>query len=488
MEERANIPLNRIFYLLLTALLIFLFAGFSNIQQDDSYIYYSYVVNIIQGDGYVFNAGERINATTSPLYTLSVSVLSKVLSLIPLFQIPVIAHLLGIISLAIICMIFIKLFSAKENGLFYMIFPLIFLSNPYLPRAVGMEMFLAMALGIGAIYCYTRDKLNIAALLCSLAVLARPDMALLSVVVLGHHLVIKRKPLSIPLVTLFLLPLLIWAVFSKMYFGQFLPSTLSAKLGQTESGRWGEGFLFLKGIYGGFYGSGLLKGLCVLLLLWGVWLLISKRANQSVVKSEAFQLMLAWNVLFLLIYGLILNPPAYAWYYTYFSVSISLLIALACHDLYHRMSKTGSFRAQVILLTLLFIFVSLNPIYAIRKSVTSKYVVYKAAAQWMNDNVPKGTSVAANEIGVLRYYYKQGEVIDALGLTSPGVAEHVRRQDYSWYVHEFKPDMLMFGDPPRKVLEAMVYEPWFQKEYKKLIQIGPGKKKVALYQRIADTK
>ena len=44
-----------------------------DVQQDDNYIFYSYAKNIVNGQGYVFNSGERVNATTSPLYTLLLS-------------------------------------------------------------------------------------------------------------------------------------------------------------------------------------------------------------------------------------------------------------------------------------------------------------------------------------------------------------------------------------------------------------------------------
>ncbi len=36
---------------------------------DDSYITYRYARNLIAGDGFVFNPGERVLGTTTPLYT-----------------------------------------------------------------------------------------------------------------------------------------------------------------------------------------------------------------------------------------------------------------------------------------------------------------------------------------------------------------------------------------------------------------------------------
>lgn len=49
---------------------LFMLIGYWPIQQDDSYIFYSYARNLANGYGYVFNIGERVNATMSPLYTI----------------------------------------------------------------------------------------------------------------------------------------------------------------------------------------------------------------------------------------------------------------------------------------------------------------------------------------------------------------------------------------------------------------------------------
>jgi hypothetical protein len=116
--------------------------------------------------------------------------------------------------------------------------------------------------------------------------------------------------------------------------------------------------------------------------------------------------------------------------------------------------------------------------------VSSKYESYKLAAGWLNANAPIGASVGANEIGVLRYYYKNGPIIDALGLVTPGVAQHVSRGDYSWYIHEYKPDYLMFGHPHRPILEDMVEDTWFKERYALIKVISTERRSVAIYARV----
>ena len=123
------------------------------------------------------------------------------------------------------------------------------------------------------------------------------------------------------------------------------------------------------------------------------------------------------------------------------------------------------------------------PLEYTQRLVTAKYENYKLAAEWLNENAEEGASVGANEIGVLRYYYQNGPVIDGLGLTEPEVVQHVREGDYDWYVKEYHPDFLMFNSPPRPVLESMVEESWFQDQYHLRKTIKTKRRAVAIYQR-----
>jgi hypothetical protein len=91
--------------------------------------------------------------------------------------------------------------------------------------------------------------------------------------------------------------------------------------------------------------------------------------------------------------------------------------------------------------------------------------------------------VGANDIGMLRYFYEKGPVIDAVGLVDPEIAEHVRQHDFYWYIHHHQPDFLMFNHPPRGVLEAMTDEDWFQREYALQKVIRSGRRGVGIYER-----
>jgi len=264
-----------------------------------------------------------------------------------------------------------------------------------------------------------------------------------------------------------------------VYFGELLPHTLTAKVAQTRSGRWGTGFIFLRGL------AELPWKVSAIFTLAALYLLF---VDRSWFRHRVVVLIFLSNLLYLIAYGLVLNPPAYGWYYSPLSAGMALAPALALDSLFGRLRSRSWFNARaatVALVVVLSLAAVVRPIRTFKKGPSAKYEIYTKASAWLNDNAPDGSSLAANEIGVIGYCYRRGRIIDALGLVTPGVAEHVARGDYGWYLHEYRPDYLMFNDPPRPVLEAMVEEPWFREMYERATTISTARRAVAIYRKRA---
>ena len=476
-----------VFFSILSIVTLVILCSYWKIQQDDSYIFYSYVNNIINGQGYMFNPGERINAITSPFYTLLLSLIAWTFQYLSWITLPIIGHCIGAISLFFTAVLLLKCFNSEEYSVFPFVLPLVFLASPLLANSVGMETFLAMMLALSSLYLWHRGNLITGSLVCSLTVLTRPDMALLAVIIPAYDFIRYRRLPSIFMILVFLLPISLWLLFSFIYFGDLLPTSLSTKLGQTESGYWGTGLIFLKGLVSKANWNGkIFMYPALAMVLLGIGVFVSKYKQWSLLKHPVLQVILLWNLAYLIAYGFILNPPGYPWYYTQFSIGMAIFVTLAIQALFQFLSTKSMFSDKLILATIILLVLVVSLALPLKKSsgdVTDKYEIYKLAAEWFNANVEKGSSVGANEIGVLRYYYKQGQVIDGLGLVTPGVAEHVKNQDYTWYVHQYQPDYLMFNHPHRPLLEAMVETDWFQKDYVLQTTISTSRKSIAIYGR-----
>jgi hypothetical protein len=368
--------------------------------------------------------------------------------------------------------------------------PLVFLTIPLLQAAIGMETFLALMLAMACLTFYSLDKLPAAALACSLAVLARPDMILLAALLVGYHIIRTRRLPAIRVMVIFLLPLLAWTLFSLIYFGQALPTSMDGKLAQTEAGLWGSGPVFFKELRAtllpdDFAGPRLVV---VAAVLCGLVLLVVKLRRWSLFRHPTFHMILLWTLLYLLAYGVLFDAPGYRWYYTPLALAIALLATLPLEGLYRLLAGKPRARDRLFLpaVYLVLVLIGLSgPVRAPTSPEKQKQYTYRQAAEWLNDNAPPGASVGAGDIGVLGYYYENGPVIDAAGLVTPGVIEHLRAKDTTWYVHHYQPDYLMFSHPPRRHVEAeLAREEWFrQLYYVEKIVISPTMR-VALYQRV----
>ncbi len=229
-ESRSSGPKHLDRFLLIVLMLIALTARLVPGERtvDDAYITFRYARNIVEGRGFVYNLGERVLGTTTPLYTL----LLAGLALVSGFRdFPTLA--LGINALA----------GAFSVGLLYVLgkrfaghrapavaVALLWAVTPYsVTFAVGgMETDLAIALLLAAAYAHTIVKPRALIILSTLALLVRPDTAILLGLLWLDLTVARRKiPWREGLTTLALL--IPWLIFGTLYFGNPLTTSIAAK-------------------------------------------------------------------------------------------------------------------------------------------------------------------------------------------------------------------------------------------------------------------
>jgi hypothetical protein len=454
------------------------------VRSDDSYIFLVYARNLAQGNGFVFYPGEYVNGSTSALFPIVIALVSFPLSLFSSEQFFLAARLIQFLSLVALCFFTARLLfrSGARSGA--TLFPILFLSSSLTVSGVGMETFLVLALAAAVIDLYCREAFDAAAFCMGLLVLARPDGILLALPLGAHFVVTRRRLPSLRHVGIFCAVVLPWAAFSTWYFGSPVPGTLEAKIAQSGTGRWGQGLLYLKGGEAVLESHYAWAGVLTLLSLLTIFL------RRKKLQTAPVCFLLSWMSAHFLVYAFILNPPAYPWYYSPFAFPIAFVVSLALGgfnaDIQGRRLARFAIVALVGVAGLVIAFASLRS--DLRLRPTAKYELYRRAAVWLNANAADGSSVANNEVGVLGYFYSRGKVIDPLGLVTKGAVDHLRRQEYHWYIDEHAPDFIVFRQPLRPILEDFAREPWFLARYSLATIVRTKFSAASIYRRTAESK
>ncbi len=459
--------------------------SFVQVAHDDIYIFYSYARNIAAGNGYVFNLGERVLGTTSPLYTLILGVADFLLGWVPGDPMPYIGLAVSGASVLAIGLFLRRIFIQAGLLTGALLVPIIFLAMPLLWAGVGMDVLPGLALSMACLDQYRRSRMSAVALLGALAVLARPDMIIVPVLLFLDFVRAERRLPPKRTFGIFFLVVGSWLLFSFFYFGTMMPASISAKLHQTSTGAWGKGWIFLDRFMKSWPFHVSFKDAIVTLFYISLPLLVLGRRSWS--RSRSIVLILIWLLLYLAAYGWVLNPPGYMWYYTPFAIGFALVLGLAA-DIVHNWVQSRHQKAATLVLTsfavLAFIGAVRLPVAGLGEPRAYKYLFYREAASWLNDEADPGDSVGCMEIGVLGYYYRQGPIIDGLGLVTPGVKERVAAGDFSWWIRHYKPDFLVFREPPMPVMEDAATESWFLNQYDLEIVLGEDRRQIGIYRRL----
>jgi len=205
---------------------------------DDSFITYRYARNILAGNGFVYNAGEQVLGTTTPLYTILLTIIGSTTGGVEA-PFPKIALLINAIFDGITCILLFRL--GNRIGALYagVGAALAWAIAPFsVTFAIGgLETSLYVLLLVGALYTHLENKHILTAGLAGLTFLTRPD-ALILVAPLGIDRIwqivatsrTKIKPRQILIEALvFSLPVMAWLSFATFYFGSPLPHSVLAK-------------------------------------------------------------------------------------------------------------------------------------------------------------------------------------------------------------------------------------------------------------------
>jgi hypothetical protein len=201
---------------------------------DDAFITFRYAQNLLAGHGLVYNPGEWVLGTTTPLYALLLSTLGFIFGGSGA-NFPIIAVIANSLFDALTCYILIKIgeslkqpFAGTSTALIWSVAPM------SVSFAIGgMETSLLISLMCATFYFHLKHRSTYTALFASLSVLTRPD-ALIFVLLIAMDRLIEwiRQTSTKPdwsEALAFAVPLGIWTVASLVAYGSPVPQSIAAK-------------------------------------------------------------------------------------------------------------------------------------------------------------------------------------------------------------------------------------------------------------------
>lgn len=406
---------------------------FGPLLRDDAYITFKYARNLAQGAGFVFNPGEPVLGTTTPLYTIILATLYR-LGISPLEA----GYVLGIASdVALVGLLGWSLTRWSKTRLgegrpgagllaaaFYA------LSAPLATAAVsGMETSFYLLLGWLGLYLYTQERYSLSALALALMALTRPDGLILAAVIAGDY-AIRHRRLPWRSLALFAALLAPWIAFATLYFGSPIPQSMMAKASTAaQANPW----LSLR-LFGEYFIQGPMA-LGSLLFLVGA----------ATTRSRPFGLLLAWFGAYAILFigANQFSNPVFEWYYAPLLLGFCVMAGQGAAFLLGAVARVLSRPVgypAIAALGLVFLLASANLLEQRRQTVSawvdSREGGYRRMAGQLNQWAGPGELLAAREVGVLGYYY-QGPLLDLDGLVSPQAvgqtdAELIKKRRPAW--------------------------------------------------------
>ncbi len=451
---------------LLTRLGFYFLTGYT---ADDAFITFRYAEQIALGNGFVYNLGERALGTTTPLFTLLLSIFS-------LMRIPLVwgALAISLVASGLTALVLYKFARALRFTHLAILPAALYIGFPRsIPAEIsGMETAFFTLLVISAFY-FQHRKLGIYALgMATLASVTRPEGLGLLAMLLLYNLWQDRTAW----LRLIFTPLMIlgpWLLFAWQYFGSVIPHSVTAKMAlYSQFGTMAPTealvhLLYLDSPFG---------WIMLALLLIGTWEL-----NRS---QNAGKLELVWIVGIFLFFSLS-KTHLFHWYITPIYPVFLLFVAAGINAICERVRIAPSLAGRLgesgaVVAALALIALSFTQVDHYREIQQTTERVHKEIGTYLFAQTEPDAIVAVEDIGYMGYYSKR-IILDRDGLVSPIAVEYNRTAHYLDLVSDTQPAYLVacVGSP----LSPFLDDPKFVAMYHELKRFSYRTTEYRVYQR-----
>lgn len=394
---------------------------------DDAFITFRYSRNLIDGFGFVYNPGQQVLGTTSPLFSLVLAAAGRIAGAT---FIPAASFIISIIAEAANLFLIYRLGKYLfDDQLAAMLATLLYLLNPLRISVSGggMETSLYVTILLTMYERYLIGKRMVqTGIFATLAYITRPDAILAILPLLFVSFVTDRKQaLRISGTSLATIsPFMLWMVYS---YNNLIPQSILAKSQVYQHPPLQAAAHLLT-----FIGTGTinLENDPRLLIASGVFAMILIAAGIVQVsrrRPDSLSLLL-YPVVYIIVMS-VLNPGMwFPWYYPPMLPGIIFSMIGAFWFVCRKLDR------KIILALLLTVFflgipLKIGALESLWDPGRERETTYFEACRAIKEQVKPGDRVAATDIGVIGWCLEQADILDVIGLVSPEALPYSKEMD-----------------------------------------------------------
>lgn len=413
--------------------------------EEDAFITFRIARQIAFGNGFTFNSGEPLYASTTPLLTLLLSVWIRLIST----DVVLGARLINLLAVALTLIFSLLILRSQKRTPAEQIGALtvgMFSVRLIYMETQGMEMPLGLALLAASLYFWGKGRAALTGILCGLLLWVRIDF-IFWVLILSVFTAINNWKDSLRVAGMAFLVYLPWVLFASVYFGSPIPFTVTAKWVAYTQFDLSPYLLHLRDIleylspfradgFAEFLGTGI-AALLIVAALWG----------RRFADQKMFILLIVF-VLFEIVRLTFTRTTYFSRYFVPMAWIVLLLSGVGLGDLWNVFRSRKLYRLifQVFAAGLIALQVHSGIVFAQEVRDRQMYRhdgALKAMGLWLKENTDPASIVLLEPLGYVGYYSER-TMLDEVGLVTPAIVELKRQRiGAEQYAEIFQPDYLI---------------------------------------------